>query len=110
MLPRGVAARPAGSGRVTGCSQMKDGDEMTFAVILYVPGVRSEQHLTTQVMVDTPQPSGDPIRLAGVVAERWRDLNARASPDVMEALITSATQFVEDDGAGEPTWEDAAWQ
>jgi hypothetical protein len=90
---------------------VKDGeDEMTVAMTLDAPGVRDEQYVSSRTILDTTPRRGNPIQFAGSVAERWRDLQAWESLDVIEAFIKTATQFIADVAAGEPTWEDAAWQ
>jgi hypothetical protein len=90
---------------------MKDGeDEMTVAMRLGAPGVTNERYVSTRTILDTTPRRGNPIQFAGSVAERWRDLEAWESLDVIEAFITAAAQFIADVAAGEPTWEDAAWQ
>jgi hypothetical protein len=90
---------------------MKDGEgEMTVAMRLGAPGVRNERYVSTRTILDTTPRRGNPIQFAGSVAERWRDLEAWESLDVIEAFITAAAQFIADVAAGEPTWEDAAWQ
>ena len=83
---------------------------MTVAMRLGAPGVTNERYVSTRTILDTTPRRGNPIQFAGSVAERWRDLEAWESLDVIEAFITAAAQFIADVAAGEPTWEDAAWQ
>ena len=83
---------------------------MTVAMTLDAPGVRDEQYVSSGTILDTTPRRGNPIQFAGSVAERWRDLEAWESLDVIEAFIKTATQFIADAAVGEPTWEDAAWQ
>lgn len=79
-------------------------------MILDLPSVRGEQFVTTQLIQDATPPRGNPLQFARLVAEQWRDLEAREFLDAIAAYIRAAAQFAADGSAGEPTWEDAAWQ
>ena len=111
MLPRAVAAEPSGGRRVTGCWHVKDGeDDMTVVMTVDRPGMAEKQYVTNRAILDSTLSGENPIQIAGSIAERWRDLGARESLDMIEAFIKFAAQFVTDVAAEEPTWEDAAWQ
>ena len=83
---------------------------MTVAMTLDLPGVKSERSITVQAILDTALQRENLIPVVVSTAERWRDLEAWESPDLIEAFIRSAAQFVAGVAAGDPTWEDAAWQ
>jgi hypothetical protein len=46
----------------------------------------------------------------GARGERRLDLEAWESPEVVDALLRLAARVATRCAAGEPTWEDAAWQ
>ena len=84
---------------------------MAIAMTMDVPGARGgERSVIARATLDTTLQRRNPIQFAGSIAERWRDLEVRESPDVIEAFIRFAAHFIEDHADGEPTWEDAAWQ
>lgn len=83
---------------------------MTVAISLDVPRITSERPMTVRAILDTVLQHEDTIPAVVLSARQWRDLEAWKSPDLIERFIRSAAQFVADVAAGEPTWEDAAWQ
>ena len=83
---------------------------MTVAISLDLPRITSERSMTVRAILDTVLQHEDTIPAVVLSAGQWRDLEAWKSPDLIERFIRSAAQFVADVAAGEPTWEDAAWQ
>ena len=86
------------------------GDKMTVAIHLDLPGVTGARPASAWGTLNASRQEGNPVRVARSIAAEWRDREAWDSPEMIEALIRSAARFIADAAAGDPTWEDAAWQ
>jgi hypothetical protein len=84
---------------------------MTAAMILDLPGVTGAPPASAWGTLNAARQERNPTNhVARSIATDWRDLEAWDSPEVIEDFIRSAARFIAAAAAGEPTWEDAAWQ
>jgi hypothetical protein len=75
---------------------------------LPVSGVTGVDVLRAREVPVRIRQSGNLVPVAGPATDAWRVVDVWELPEVMGAVFEFVTPRVAD--AGDPTWEDAAWQ